>query len=233
MKYLFFFFFSIFLLTVNAQLTDTTCIKSRWVSIKSNEQNKPLFSNLEDSSHVLFFIKQQIELGKSLERMSTYQYFNESSWHSIQYDRITEKEVESVETIFTDKSSNQFYIVPPRSTTPLANMYGEDSVAQDNLGNYYFVYPHRIMYFIDTKTISEIIIQEDRIFNEKTKTFTFLPVRIGFMNDSELDHNDLFWIDIEKLCNLLENNGFIIWSKFVKEKRYVGFQYAQKSCYEY
>lgn len=233
MKYWLFSIFTSFLFNLNAQLTDTTCIKSRWISIKSNENNKPLFSPLEDGSHVLFFIKDLMESGKIWQLQCNNPYFNELSKNWMKDEWTTKEEVAEYDTVFADKSSKQFYIVCPESTTPLSNMYGEDSVYKDDGGNEYYVYPIRTSYYIDTEKFSEIIIQEDRIFNEEKNVFEFQTVQIGFIFDNKggLRFNDLYWLEFPELCNQLESKGFYKWSKFLKEKKYLGFQYAQKSCY--
>lgn len=219
---------------ISAQLTDTTCIKSRWISVKPNEINKPLFSPLEDGSHVLFFIKGLLESDSLTQWTTIYPYFHELAWNWAKYDVISQNEIDRVDTIFADKTSKQFYIVLPEETTPFANMYGEDSIRQGDDGKSYFIYPHRTVYHIDTEKHLEIVIQEDRVFDKKNNMYYFEPVRIGFLENNDWGNNfdDLFWIDVKDLCNKLEQKEFIKWSKFLKEKKYKGFQYAQKSCYD-
>lgn len=216
---------------ISAQLTDTTCIKSRWISLKPNEINKPLFSPLEDGTHLLFFLKGLLENGKLTGGICGYHYFNEIALSSVRYDHYSKEEVAGFDTVFSDNSSKQFYIVCPESTTPLSNMYGEDSVYQDG-SDLIYVYPTKTCYHIDTEKFTEILIQEERIVNEKTKEYIFQPTLIGFVMKSYWGYGDLFWVDLEELCKQLESKGFYQWSKFIKENKYSGFQYAQKSCYD-
>jgi hypothetical protein len=222
-----FFFICLF---SEAQLTDTTCIKTRWISVKQNDDNKELFSNLEDGSNILFFIKKLVESNIMNIYDEDNSYIRKGEWYRIPNVKY-EVNPQSKDTLYTDSISGRFKIYH-ESTSPLINVYGEDSTIMYDGSTILAVYPPKKYYYINIDEIDEIRIKESRVFDKKIDEFKFIPTGLSFSMNHDGYRKELFWVDLNDLLPLLESKGYIKWMEFVKNKKYIGFQYLQSSCYD-
>lgn len=232
------FFLCIILTTtsfVNAQLADTACIKSRWISVQFNDHNQPLFSRLEDGRNLLTFVKELVESKKIkvYNADNTYTESKENEWYYLR-DHKHPNELASSPN-YSD-SLDIILKIYSSSHIPLSNSYGEDSIYKYDDGTFDYVYPEpnsMDFYYINVDQIKEVRIKESKVFDEKVGAFVFKPVGLSFVEINKYFgyENELFWLNLSELCFYLENGGFTDWSSFIKGKKYLGFQYLQTPCY--
>jgi len=123
------------------------------------------------------------------------------------------------------------YHFASESTTPFANMYGEDSIIRIN-GVDSYVYPEIIALDFKASDINGIRIKEDRVLNKSTNKYEFKPVAIGFcvMNSCQLEV-ELFWIKLDEFYENIKTMESFDWYQTISKQQYKGFQYMPESCY--
>ncbi len=214
------------------QLTDTTCIKSRWIALKPTKINEDIFllgSNNNDSLDLVFTIKNLVDQKKLNIYNQNEGPYGIKGWYFIDY--VYENKLkESLEK----SSKNDYFEISVPSTLPIANMYGEDSVITLADGTVQNVYPEPKVYVFPSKECDEIRIKEDRIFNKSTKKYEFKPVGLSFYfkGDKYSRGNEKFWVDLNELFSQLDDKNKYPWYNSIKNQKYSGFQYMQVSCYD-
>lgn len=232
MRY-FFIIAIVFPIVAFGQLTDTTCIKSRWISLKPNDFNKDIFlidSTLNDSLDIVYVIKRLVE-NRQLK------IYNQNSgtrgtfgWYYIDYN----KEIEENTRDSMISNKDPYFQISQPSYYPLVDEYGEPKVVKLTNGTYGIEYPPPTIYVFQLSNCDEIRIKEDRVYNESTKQFEFKPVGISFYfkGDKYKRGREKFWVDLNELFVALNNKENYPWYNAISNKRYQGFQYMQVSCYD-
>ncbi len=227
----------------SSQLTDTTCIQSRWIAIKHTTFNSDLFlvnSDVDDSLDIVYTIKRLVEDHKLKIYNQNDAPSGKLEWYYIDYD-------EELERNLRDSSrwnDNPYFEIAHQPDEPLKNMYGEDSVVQHIVGDvfthgdkyvtYVTIYPPAIFYVFPSRECDEIRIKEDRFFNDVTKQYEFKPVGLSFYfrGYGFYRGHEKFWVDLNDLFAVLENKNQYPWYNAIVNKKYQGFQYMQVSCYD-
>ena len=212
-----------------SQITDTTCIESRWISIKPMEANKNIFlQNEKDTVDLVYTLKKLVEN----EKINTY---NQS--HAPELNR-------NIKTLFNFDfrdsycedakypSSESYYEIIQKSKEPYLTMYLEDSVIISPDGTETIVYPPPVVYPFMTREFNEIRIKESRVYNESLKRYEFIPVGLSIYYGEYTYHPNykMFWVDIEELFNAIEEKDKYPWYEAIKNKEYQGFQFMQTPC---
>ena len=217
---------SITTISVYSQLSDTNCVKSRWIAVKPIEKNKELFSTVKNEKSILFEIKQLSENKKLTIYDEENNYINKGEWYPIPYFKY-EINPKNGDTIDSEKITDRFQI-SIQATNPLSNHYGEDSTITLSDGTILIVYPESKKYDIKISEISEIRIKEIRVLNIQKNIYEFEPVGISFCSNER----ELFWVSLKDLNNQIKDSKNIYWYNLIKNKQYYGFQYLQVSCYD-
>ncbi|MDX1651601.1 MAG: hypothetical protein R3277_03855 [Brumimicrobium sp.] len=224
---IFIFFLPLFGLS---QLTDTTCIKYRWISLKPNQVNADIFlldSNINKKFDLVHVIKDLVENDKLNIYDQNSGPFGLNGWYKIDYDEELEKMLnDSLEGWGFD----YYFQKGLNSDRPLINVYGEDSISKD--GDY--VYPATKFYTFPSSECDEIRVKEKRVYSDSLQGYHFIPVGLSFYfgPGKYWRGHEKFWVDIDELFDALENPSKYPWYKALKEKDYRGFQYMQTSCYD-
>jgi len=214
-KILTFSFAILFVLNVNSQLTDTTCIKTRWISLKNTSQNNLLFNNLYTDKTIFEELKKLVENGTVSIYNEVEGYQNREKWTSIKTDTSSKHLENSFQYLFKIPSS-----------IPLLDMFGEDSIKIVN-GISHYVYPKSEIITFNLSEIKEIRIRENKVPNTKNE---FTPVGIGFVSTSIGIQKEIFWVYFNNLSENVKLKENINWCSSIKNKQYSGFQYFQISC---
>ena len=216
----------------SSQLTDTTCIKSRWIALKPTEVNKNIFlldSTFNDSLDLVFTIKRLVEN----EKINIYNQNHSPngnadiySWYNINHNRtLEERKNDSIDYILSDP----YFEIVVLAVEPYMSSFGEDSVS--NSGE--LIYPPPTIYTFPARECDEIRIKENRVFNERTDQYEFIAVGLSFYFSGGRYRRgyEKFWVDLKQLFNAIEDNDKYPWYKAIINKEYQGFQYMQVSCY--
>ena len=216
------------------QLTDTTCVKTRWLALKPTKINEDIFllgSNYNDSLDLVFTIKNLVD-NKNLKIYNQNEGpYGINGWYYIDYAK--EIETNLKESLKKSNKDNYFEISFP-SILPIANMYGEDSVITFADGTVQLVYPAPKVYVFPSKECDEIRIKEERTYNKSTMKYEFKPVGLSFYfkGDKYSRGTEKFWVDLNELFSLLDDKNKYPWYNSIKNQKYSGFQYMQVSCYD-
>jgi hypothetical protein len=221
-----------------AQLSDTTCIQSRWIALKPTQVNALIFGSdttLSEDLDLIHVIRVLVEK----EELQIYNQKNRvksnHEWYEIEF----QNDIHDYINYMSDgdapsKWAPFFTLYGVQSDMPLTDEYGEPLTRLTAEGFEEYIYPPRDVYYYPTKEVDEIRIKENRVFNEKTKKFEFQPVGLSFYfrgSDYYRGH-EAFWVDLVELQKALKNNTNFPWYKSIYEKNYQGFQYMQVSCYD-
>ena len=201
------------MLNLNAQLTDTTCVKTRWISLKNTSQNNLIFKNLYSSNTIFNELTELINNGSISVYKEIEGYQNRSKDANLETDTSSK----------LNNNSFQYRLNIP-SDLPLANSKGEDSIIKLNGVNQY-VYPVAKVITFNLAEITEIRVRENRVDKNE-----YVPDGIGFVTKTDGIEKELFWIYFENLTNRITNKENINWCNSIKNKKYSGFQYFQISC---
>ncbi len=219
------FFFLPFL--VVSQLSDTTCIKYRWISLKPTAENEDIFlldSNVNNDIDLVHTIKRLVEDRKVFIYDQNTGPFGMEGWYYIDYDKEREKMLDD------SLSHNKYFELKIRAINPLINVYGQDSL--DSNGHY--AYPPDRIYVFPARESDEIRIKEERVFNDSLDSYEFIPVGLSFYFEKSENFrgHEKFWVDLKELFENLENPEKYPWYSAIRNKEYQGFQYMQVSCYD-
>ncbi len=217
----------------NAQLTDTTCIKSRWIALKQSTENKDIFqldASLDKSKDLVATIKRLVEANKLKIYSQDDGPNGIQQWNYIDYRFDLDQEAKKS----SQTSKNSFFEINVFSDMPLSNMYGEDSVMMLKDGSIVVVYPEPMIYMVPTQGCDEIRIKEERTYNEKNKKYEYKPVGLSFFvkGNKNRKGSEIFWVDLNELFTALENKNQYSWYTAIVNKKYQGFQYMQTPCDE-
>lgn len=229
MKTLVLFFGLSVVLHSSAQLTDTTCLKSRWLAVKNNKQNHPLFQvNLDriDES-LLGQVKYFAE--KNLLNIYSARYdFNErQSWYAIPE---SERHIDLYQndTLVTRKLD--YFKISIQMDVPLNDEYGEPMIVELPDGTQSYLYPAPEVYEFTMNDIVEIRIKEMRA-DPKSSSEKFEISGFSFCHNFNGIITELFWVDAIEFKRLLTSDHYA-WYNFLFKNQYTGFQFMQTSCYE-
>ncbi len=203
---------------ISAQKEDTACVKSRWIALSPCVKNTALFTDNSNTS-ILSFIN------KAVFEKKVFLYESEDGYSTRQM---------STPVIYNMNATNKLnrFEMEIESTTPLANMYGEDSVVTLADGSISFVFPPMKKYSLNFSEVSEIRIQEQRVLDTGTNSYTYQPVTIAFCLKSNGKEYELFRVDFDELIGALNAKESYDWVEVLTQKKYTGFQYKQVSCYD-
>ena len=220
--------FFCFLLSFGAfSQSDTTCLKTRWISVKNSQQNAVLF---DTTSSILKTIRDLVHENKLTIYHQDNARFNYGKWYPIPLVK-TDSTYIDYGAYEADLYNGIFTIRVP-SDEILVDEYGDQLIKTDDYGMEYFVYPEPNVYVFRLEDISEVRIREERTYIEKTSTFEdeFHPTGISFYIKNQYETRELFWVDLDELNGQTE--GDHPWKSFLQNKEYAGFQYMQVSCYD-
>ena len=221
-KYIVFLIISLNFTLSYSQLSDTSCIKSKYFIIQPSEKNRPLFefnTNYTDSNFIRIVL--------SLIFKNQIKIHDEKAWNSDYPPKIEfSNDIKNELNVFT---KNYWLYIHKSAKKPFNTIYGDDSVFVQNDGTIIGVYPPDEIFPCQLTDFSEIRIKEDRIFNSEQKQYLFVPTAIGFYF-SKFD--GYFWIDLFELESLLKDKEKYSWYNLIYNKKYVGFQYYQLACYD-
>lgn len=227
-------FLSLFLPFIGkSQLTDTTCVQSKWIALKPIEVNKDIFQ-LDASDNNSFDLVKTIKRLVESNKLKIYNQIagpkGNQIWNYIDYN----SELEHLSKDDLNIQKNPYFEITTFIDLPLPNQYGEDSIVINPDGTILTVYPTPKTYVFPAKECDEIRIKEDRVFNKSTKQYEFKPVGLSFyFNDNNIQkEHEMFWVDLNDLFSVLDNKNQYPWYNAIVNKKYQGFQYMQVSCYE-
>ena len=109
------------------QLTDTTCIKTRWLALKPSSINKDIFlmdSTYNDSLDLVYTIKRLVESDKINiynQNYSPGSNSDVSSWYYIEYNEELEK---NMRDSISCRSNDPFFEIIVHSDSPFTTIYG-------------------------------------------------------------------------------------------------------------
>lgn len=216
-----------------AQLSDTTCVKYRWIALKPTEINKDIFQLDEDSDKDLVqTIKHMVEFKAINIYSGTDSPYNKGGWYPLNYDETLRRN--EADSLRKYENTDPYFEIVHKSYTPLSSIWGEDSIRQEANGDLVVVYPKPRVYTFQAKECDEIRIKEERYFNEITKKFEFRAIGLSFFFNGIYSGSgrELFWVDLKEVFAALEGKERYVWYKPLIEKTYQGFQYMQISFYD-
>lgn len=216
-----------------AQMTDTTCIQSRWIACKPIDANHSMFPFAKDSIEkhdMVHLIKELVELKKMKIYSRNEGRDNTKGWSFIDYN--SEIEERKKDSLIWDK--DPYFEISVQSDMPLVDEYGDPVIRLTDDGFQEFVYPPAEVYVFATIECAEVHIKEERFVNDATNEIEFRPVGLSFyFKGSEYSRGkERFWIDLDEFFNVLENKESHPWYNLIIERKYQGFQYMQTSCYD-
>lgn len=185
------------------QLTDTTCIQSRWIAIKPNEINKDIFllDSLNDETlDLVFVIKKLVEESK----INIYNQTNnrwrlgEKDWYYISYKEELRRNLKDSAVINKDPYFQELVY----SKEPIFNENGEPKHFLNQLTGFEEVrFPPPETHVFPSKECDEIRIKESRIYNESTKKYEFIPIGLSFyFKEKRMDYAEIIrnssWVDL-------------------------------------
>lgn len=218
-----------------SQLTDTTCLKSRWIALKPTAAHADIFcldSTIETKKDMIRVIQTLVEDGEINLYSQNGGPNGKLSWNYIDYQLEVKKA--NADSLFFKNKQPYFTMFGPQSDQPLSNDFGEPATRINANGVEEFLYPSREIFYFPTRIIDEIRIKENRVFNKQTKQFEFIPVGFSFYfnGDRYSRGYELFWIDLNELTKAIPKEGQYPWYDAIVNKKYQGFQYMQVSCYD-
>ncbi len=216
-----------------AQLTDTTCLQSRWISLKPNKINERIFlkdPSYNDTLDLIFVIKKLVLENK----LKIYAEYTDTTGQSIGY--FVSYIIQQLDDTATNKPLNAYFqVVTYNSDSIITNEYGDPIIDYTPDGKEQFKHPAPTISDLLAKNCDEIRIQENRLFNEHTEQFEgFIPVAIGFNKDggSFKRGREKFWVNLHDLFESLDDKEKYPWYNALIHLDYQGFQYMQTSCYD-
>jgi hypothetical protein len=216
------------------QLTDTTCIKSRWIALKPSNINKDIFlldSTLNDTLDLVFVIKKLVEEKKLKIYTQNSGPHGLKGWYFIDYQKEMEENLKDSMSFW---NTDPYFQITEHSYYPMVDEYGDPLVVTLPDGTQAIKYPPPNIYVFPSKKCDEIRIKEDWIYNEKTKKYEFVPVGLSFYfkGGKYSRGNEKFWVDLNQLFNAVDMKLNYPWYNALVNKKYQGFQYMQVSCYD-
>lgn len=219
------------------QITDTTCIKSRWIALKAKEINKNIFlldSTVNENLDLVFTIKRLVESDKvNIYNRNSSPNGNSdiNSWYYIDYDKEMEENLKDSSIYW---SKDPYFEIIVNSDYPMVDEYGDDLIVTLPDGTQSYKYPLPDIYIFPSKECDEIRIKEDRIFNDETNEYEFIPVGLSFYfkGSKYWRGHEKFWVDLNELFNALDNKNEFPWYETIINREYEGFQYMQVSCFD-
>lgn len=219
------------------QITDTTCIKSRWIALKPTKINQNVFlldSTVNENLDLVFTIKRLVESDKiNIYNQNSSPNGNSdiNSWYYIDYNKEME---ENLKDSFMYWSKDPYFEISVQSDYPMVDEYGDNLIVTLPDGAQSFKYPPPDIYIFPSRECDEIRIKENRILNDQTNEYEFIPVGLSFyFNGSKYWRgHEKFWVDLNELFNALENKNEFPWYETIINRKYEGFQYMQVSCYD-
>jgi hypothetical protein len=209
-----------------SQLTDTTCLKSRWISITPSTRNEFLFP--EDNENNIFFKILELAVNEKIDLYWKFSCDDSSEKYILPHIKFQK------DTIHVCKGCliNQNWIELIISFDLLSNNIGEDSIIIDEKGEPKLAYPPTLHWNFDINSIKHVIIKEDNIYIKEIDNVDFTVSEIGFEIQSYNTEAKIFWVDMKELKWAMKMEPVYIWYNRLIKRDYRGFQYAQKSCYE-
>lgn len=229
MKTVFLLIFLFILKSVFSQITDTTCIKSRWLALKNDKNNQALFdtSKIEGSLNIYETIRELALTNKlKIYDFAPHNDYN-NEWDKVELNYFGVN-CNSVDNQY-ESSKTDFFEIKILSISPLINIYGEDSVSFGKDGNVYYKYPPPNYYRFNLGDVKVLRIKEEKIISDSGLN-EFKPVSLSFYIERNGKTRDLFWIDLEELFSLMKNKTKPKWYKTLVDRNYSGFQYMQTAC---
>lgn len=216
------------------QVTDTSCIKSRWIALKPISANGEIF--LLDSTHnetlgLLYTVKILAEENKLKLYKQNDGPQGLNGWYYLDYNKVFENNLkDSVES----HNKGSYFEIAVQANHPMLNHFGEDSIQIMSDGTMSFVYPEPEVYIFPAAKCDEIRIKENRKYNEKTKSYEYVPIAMSFYlrGNKYARGHEKFWIDLNEFFSELDSKTKYPWYDAIKNRHYQGFQYMQVSCYD-
>ena len=210
------------------QVSDTSCISARWISLKNDEFNRGIFgqdSVSVESIEMVSVIRRLVEAKKlnlysssgapgEKSQMSIFSHLDIVTWYNNEIDSASQYD--------------PFFEIAIESDYPLVDEYGEPIIVELPDGTQAFKYPPPTITRYTSGDCDEIRIKEKKTIGLKSNHVTFEPVAICFV----VQGKEIFWIDLKEFWSALDPKSSFTWKDKISNKEYVGFQYMQRSCYD-
>ena len=216
-----------------SQSNDTTCIKQRWISIKNTPENAVFFPNKQSGINEFDLFLFVLNKAKSdeIEVYTEWNDYNKCKWYPIPDFKMGYLPL-NIDSLKAEIKLGHYEIEIEQSDMPIVNMYGKDSVIQIKGVNHY-VYPPSLLLKMSVYDVNEIRVLEERYYDSVKKSFIYRPVAMSFFEKRGVENGvELFSIQISNITNNIVDSKKYAWYKALIERKYVGFQYLQISCYD-
>ena len=209
--------------------SDTTCVKTRWISVKNTEHNAVLFDSVLG---ILVEIRNQVDSKKLPINNDSKYTIPRGRWYPIPEE---EHQIlkETGDTIYSTYIHDYFEIYQ-QSDYPMVDEYGDPIIVSLEDGTKCFKYPTGTTHTIRVDEIYEFRIREERAFNEETKKYDgeFRATGMSFCMHSGQLAQERFWINLDLFFDNITSPETFSWYSFLQNRQYIGFQYMQVSCYD-
>jgi hypothetical protein len=208
------------------QVSDTTCIQTRWIALKANDANKVLFDSTKTIELISTIKQLVISQELSLYKMNDSRGLLKWNWINYNY------ELQNNLADTTVESKDPYFEYLYQSDTPLYDENGDPIIILHPDGTETYIYPHLQRTSYTSFDCEEIRIKEERTLNSKTNTYYFKPTGIGFYlgNDKIYGGEEMFWVDLNELFKILKDKEEYPWYDIIVNQKYQGFQYMQTPC---
>ena len=212
--------------SVFAQLTDTTCLSSRWISVSPSIRNEFLFP--QDIESNIFFKILELAVNEKIDLYWKPSCNESDDKYILNHIKFQKDTIHGCKGCITIENWIELSI----NFDMLTNHIGEDSVIIDNEGNPQLAYPPTIYCNFDINKIKHVKIKEDNIYIKEIDNVDFTVAEIGFEIQCYNCGTNVFWVDMKELNWAMKMEPVFDWYTRLIKRDYRGFQYAQKSCYE-
>jgi hypothetical protein len=209
------------------QLTDTTCLNTRWISVTPSIRNEFLFPKDEVNNIFLKLIDLAV-----IEKIDFY--WKESCETTSKVKFILPHITLQKDTVRGCKGClfSEYWMEFKVDFDMLLNHLGEDSIIIDINGNQKLAFPSSLNWNFNMSSINCIKIKEEKVYIKEIDDEDFFVSEIGFEIQNHLGETQIFWIDMRELIFAMKTEPIFSWFIRLLKRDYTGFQYAQESCFQ-
>ena len=212
--------------SVFSQLTDTTCLNARWISVSPTIRNEFLFP--QDNENNIFFKILELAVIEKIHLYWKPTCYESNEKYFLDYIKYQKDTIHGCKDCIIYENWIELKI----NFDFLSNHLGEDSLIIDKNGNSQLAYPPSIVWNFDINKIKQVKIKEDNIYLKEIDNVDFVVSEIGFEIQNYNYETKIFWIDMKELNWAMKMEPVYNWYSRLLKRDYRGFQYAQKSCYQ-
>lgn len=203
------------------QLSDTTCIKTRWIAVQKSPELLPLFD-----STIITIIRENVLTKKMNIYRNSHETKNNGVWYKIPDEEyfLSNDKLDTFSTTYL----HDYFEIEVMADGPLTDEFGDPVVVINPDGTISYKYPPPKIYQIRISDINEIRIREERIYDSIAKEYTFKATGLSFFMKKRGEN---FWISLDELYLVMPKDKIYEWKTILTQRLYSGFQYMQISCY--